>query len=72
MSEAWFDVTPKLSAFEVHLNTEGHYRHRPKFRPYGPEPSPSERAWRNGRPPEARAHLRGQSNLEGLTTDEAL
>jgi hypothetical protein len=61
MSEQWFDVTPRSSAFEVQLNTEGHYRHRPKLRPYGPEPSAAAREWEPGRPLEARPSLRGQS-----------
>jgi hypothetical protein len=70
MSEQWFDVTPRSSAFEVQLNTDGQYRHRPKLRPYGPEPSAAAREWAPGRPLEARPPLRGQSkqtgNLDGL------
>ena len=59
--DTWFDVTPRSSAFEVHLSTNGHYRHRPKLRPHGPEPAEIERRWREGRPPESRVPVRAST-----------
>src|SRR3954452_13354564 len=62
MTEQWFDVTPRSSAFEVHLSADGKYRHRPKLHPYGPEPTAEQRIWRHGRPPEARMPVATPSN----------